>query len=519
MLREILNNRDRSLSDYPALEEQYNKLTLEDIKYINQVLDDFKTQSYNSSDIIHGVYHVEKVFFFTFLLSKNIPEPYRRILLDAALYHDIGRIDNSEDTFHGEVSANIVDAYIKDNPLYKDKLNLVLLKALMYGHCRADRSDVNSLENVLDLAGLLTEEFENSAAYITFKALYMKLMNLLKDSDALDRKRFGDVGLAALNPKYLRHQSSPELIAISEELNALYFELMKADYVEINEDAVAPGECLHSIGFDFFKLNSVLEHGVLSQDEMKKRCIYVPRNFTGGNFDRWISVVNIALVKENSTALREFVNHGVTFKCNDVKMHDPLPNDKRAQALVQGLPWNKSNHEDERYVLGRISPTKIEEILIPADYVDRNIKDLIYIYNSLDIKLIKSRVVYYMKQTFTSPYSPLYEEVQGYLKEYEEKLNQYLGLDSDQKRTFGIFEYLNSTLVKINSVIARMIMVYYSQLFPQEKIGDITVSDVVEFELSKNKNITYTKRDNNGQLRFAISFVSQKEKGQEGKVL
>lgn len=519
MLREIVNDRDMSLSEYPALEKVNSELSIDDISYINSVLDDFKKQAYNSSDIIHGVYHVEKVFFFTYLLSKNIVEPYRRILLDAALYHDIGRENNAEDSFHGEISARIVDSYIKDNPIYQDKFNLVLLKALMYGHCREDRTDINSLENILDESDLLTEELESSTEYIAYKNIYKELMKLLKDADALDRKRFGDVGLAALNPKYLRHQSAPELIAIAEELNALYFELMKNNYVEVNEENIIPGECLHSIGFDFFKLNSVLDNGVLSQDEMKKRCIYVPRNFTGGNFDRWISVVNIALVRENSTALREFVNHGVTFKCQDVKMHDPLPNDKRAQALVQGLPWNKSNHEDERYVLGRIAPSKIEEVLIPAQYVSENLMNLRYIYNSLDIKLIKSRVIYYMKQTFTSPYSPLALEAKEYLEEYENKLNTYLCLDAEKKRTFKTAEYLDDTLNKINNVIARMISTYYSSFFPSDKIGNITVLDVVEFELSKNKNITYSKVDNNGQIRLAITFTNQKEKEGEGKVL
>lgn len=516
MLKRILNARDMSLNDYPALEKVIDTLSVDDIKYINGVLDDFKERSYSSSDIIHGVYHVEKVFFFTYLLSKNIEEPYRRILLDAALYHDIGRENNAEDSFHGEASARKVNNYIMDNPIYENEENLALLRALIYGHCRDDNNDINSLENILYDCDLYTDELESNTEYIKYRNLYLELMRLLKDADALDRKRFGDVGLAALNPKYLRHQSSPELINIAEDINALYFELMKENYVVIDEESIKPGECLHSVGFDFFKINSVLEHGILSQDEMKKRSIHVPRNFTGGNFDRWISVVNIALVRENSTALKEFVEHGVTFKCLDVKMHEPLPNDKRAKALVQGLPWNKSNHNDERYVLGRIPPSKIIEIQIPANYVNSNLASLRYIYNSLDINLIRSRVTYYMKQTFTSPYSPLYTEAQEYLDEYKQKLDRYLVLNPENKREMDLVTYLDDTLNKLNNVIARMIINYYSKFFSQEEFASLTVVDVVEHELSKNKNISYNKIDNNGQVILKISFTNVKE--DEGKV-
>ena len=57
----------------------------------------------------------------------------------------------------------------------------------------------------------------------------------------------------------------------------------------------------------------------LSQEEMKKRQLKVPRNFAGGNFDRWISVVDIRLLKLSATASQEFVERGVTFVCQKVK--------------------------------------------------------------------------------------------------------------------------------------------------------------------------------------------------------
>ena len=59
------------------------------------------------------------------------------IITDAALYHDIGRINDYEDSLHGYCSANRIDTVVK-HPIYKDIENLNILKAIMDGHSVSD---------------------------------------------------------------------------------------------------------------------------------------------------------------------------------------------------------------------------------------------------------------------------------------------------------------------------------------------------------------------------------------------
>lgn len=508
MLEKILNDRDMSLESYPYVNDLLNNLSFEERNYLLKVLTQFHEESYTCGTVIHGIYHVEKVLLSTFFLSRNIQEPYRRVLLDAALYHDIGRINNDEDEFHGAASANLVKSYIKDNLIYREQNNLILLKALMYGHCRADKCDIISFEDILYELDLLEPELTGELKGI--QEIYLQLMAILKDADALDRKRFGDAGIASLNPRFLRINESHDLIPFCEEINALYYELMKANYVEIDESNIPEGNCMHSVGFDFFKINSVIKHGVLSQDEMKKRLMRIPRNFTGGNFDRWISVVDISLVK-NSTAVREFVEHGVTFRCHGVKMHEPLPHNKRTEALEKGLPWNKSNHEDERYVLNRIEPKKIKKIIIPENYVNTSILDLIYLYNSLDAEIIRARVNYYLKQTYTPEDSLYGRVVLQYLAAYEEKIDEYLSLSSEERKTIDLYDFLNPSLIDINQTIAKMLYQYYAKFFESSKLDNITVLDVVLLELSQNKDIHFKQETFEGAIEIGISFSEMPE--------
>lgn len=499
MLNNIISDRNSlDLREFPVVSQVLNGLSQEEVKELLSLLMNMqKDKLYRG--LVHGEYHSEKVLMFCYLIAKerNLPEPYRQILFDAAMYHDIGRENNAENTIHGMTSSMRIDSVVRGNPLYEDKFNLLLLKSAMYTHSRSDSDDLDSYVDVANSLDLLDSNFNLTPVLEKFQVIYNEISRILKDADALDRKRFGDAGFEALNVNMLRYKESVNLVQFAEELNALYYELMKLNYAEVDETKIPEAPCVHSVGFDFFKINSVLTHGILSQEEMKRRQLQVPRNFAGGNFDRWISVVDIRLLKIKATASREFIDHGVSFVCERVKMHEPSSAADREDAIVTGMPWNKSNHEDERYVKNRIAPEKIVAINIPTAYINRSILGtaktgdpkydcarMIYIYNSLDIKMIKQRVQYYKDKTQTDDNSPYWQLIVQSVESYERILNA-----REQYRQ-TIARYLNPILEEINNNIGKMLYAYYYR-----KIGnggqDITVLDVVNYELSLNYSIDY----------------------------
>lgn len=77
------------------LDEKQKNFFREIVKNIN------KGKLYNS--MFHGLHHSQKVLLFAYLigLQENLDEVDMQIIVDAAVYHDIGRTDDSNDSFHG----------------------------------------------------------------------------------------------------------------------------------------------------------------------------------------------------------------------------------------------------------------------------------------------------------------------------------------------------------------------------------------------------------------------------------
>ena len=121
------------------LKEQYDHgrlMFLGDIDEIIYYLDDIKAEQLYKSDF-HGLYHSQKVCFFAYLIGKheNLSETEMKILLDAAIYHDMGRENDNEDNLHGSASARLIDQVVKyDNPT-----DMYYLKAIVDAHSKPDK--------------------------------------------------------------------------------------------------------------------------------------------------------------------------------------------------------------------------------------------------------------------------------------------------------------------------------------------------------------------------------------------
>jgi len=120
---------------------------------------------------IHGRNHNERVLMHSIILSAllNIDRESLKIVVYAAMYHDIGRVNDIEDKSHGKRSADKINELVLD--LNNEQMNI--LKAIVCCHSLHD------------------SEFENVCKEYGIKDIDLckMLFNILKDSDALDRVR------------------------------------------------------------------------------------------------------------------------------------------------------------------------------------------------------------------------------------------------------------------------------------------------------------------------------------------
>lgn len=124
---------------------------------------------YNS--YLHGFNHNIRVLIHSIILTSllDLSEDTLKIVVYAAMYHDIGRVNDTEDKFHGKRSADKISELKLD--LTEEQKNILM--AIVRGHCLPD------------------EEFENVCKEYDIKNIKLcrTLFNILKDSDALDRVR------------------------------------------------------------------------------------------------------------------------------------------------------------------------------------------------------------------------------------------------------------------------------------------------------------------------------------------
>ena len=149
----------------------------------------------------HGYTHIERVTLFSYFLAinNNLTTRDTQLLLYAAMYHDIGRIDDSMDQYHGLRSANKLDQL--ELNVTPEELNI--LKTIITCHSIPDEwfEEVAQENNILD--------FDRTR----------KLFNILKDADGLDRVRLGCPHVAL---DFLRCETSKKMIPLAYQLINFY---------------------------------------------------------------------------------------------------------------------------------------------------------------------------------------------------------------------------------------------------------------------------------------------------------
>ena len=183
-----------------VLDKYYKQISIYDLIFVtknsNLLIDKINSIDVNSlfNSYIHGASHAIRVSILANYIGKSyhLNNDQIELLIDSAIYHDIGRINDLDDVEHGYRSSLLIDNIIFN----KDLVYMNNLKAIITSHSYDDSYD----EDIISHYDYL---YDN----IRF------LISIFKDSDALDRVRTND-----LDSSYLRCNMSKSLIKTSYDL-------------------------------------------------------------------------------------------------------------------------------------------------------------------------------------------------------------------------------------------------------------------------------------------------------------
>ena len=152
----------------------------------------------------HNIDHVERVLFYSMYMGEELglSSDQMNILIEAAKFHDSGRVNLQTDTNHAELSAVKALKELENN-YSEEELNKIAA-VIEYHEAGDTNADINRIFSKYNIS--------NSDANDVYK-----IATILKDADALDRVRFP----GNLNEKYLRNELATELIKSSYQIQEI----------------------------------------------------------------------------------------------------------------------------------------------------------------------------------------------------------------------------------------------------------------------------------------------------------
>jgi hypothetical protein len=156
-----------------------------------------QTEWFHNPQGIHALSHTKRVLLLGLILAylEKLPDQDRDLICQAAIYHDIGRITDGYDTGHGIASYRklVGKNLLKQVPAAE----LETIRFIIEKHAVADKAAIKQV----------------SKYNLTNIEHTLKLCNIFKDADGLDRVRIND-----LNPDYLRSPSAQKLLLLAHQL-------------------------------------------------------------------------------------------------------------------------------------------------------------------------------------------------------------------------------------------------------------------------------------------------------------
>lgn len=166
------------------------------------MMNNFNTEFLYKSRV-HGIQHIVRTSINAYIIAiiESLPERYVAMCIESAKYHDIGRMDDSENPFHGLYGAKKATSLdILSQYFTAEEKEIILF--LITAHSVDDKYTQEIFENLFNISS-------------NNRKTALLLLSVLKDADALDRFR---LTMHSLQTQYLRMVSSKSLVKSSMEL-------------------------------------------------------------------------------------------------------------------------------------------------------------------------------------------------------------------------------------------------------------------------------------------------------------
>ncbi len=232
---------------------------------------------------------------------------------------------------------------------------------------------------------------------------------------------------------------------------------------------------LHSVMFNPFKLESILQNGIMSFNEASKSNFSFTRNTFGYNFDDYISMTRYMYVSfgDKNTSFYNYTLKGITLIVED-------------QDFIYNHKDMYFNYPDEVFVKDKVDKENIKGILLPLKYLDYLLEELpmfnLKSTSYVNIKHTCDDLINYLKTLNYDVNMPLYNI---YLNDLYQVI---LKLQKDENNSMLLEEFMECK-ISLNEFIAKEVQNAFDKKF-NKKIT--TLEEMATFIAEKyNKKIYY----------------------------
>lgn len=222
-----------------AQERNMFELSNDEKNNIYNVMRRVSQTPYYDMNQFHSLDHIRKVVMFSGILAKNegLNKEETTILLAAAAFHDSGREGaEGELDSHAVASARQVREFFENNPdnefgITSENISIIQAAIEYHEHKEPEKGHIDAVK-----IGQLAFKYDINPEKC---GTLIKVSELLKDADALDRARFGkkNENKWSLDSRYLKSNTakSISLLRFSEECNAEFSERCEQEQDEKTE--------------------------------------------------------------------------------------------------------------------------------------------------------------------------------------------------------------------------------------------------------------------------------------------
>lgn len=232
---------------------------------------------------------------------------------------------------------------------------------------------------------------------------------------------------------------------------------------------------LHSVMFNPFKLESILQNGIMSFNEASKSNSSFTRNTFGYNFDDYISMTRYMYVSfgDKNTSFYNYTLKGITLIVED-------------QDFIYNHQDMYFNYPDEVFVKGKVDKENIKGILLPLKYLDYLLEELpmfnLKSTSYVNIKHTCDDLINYLKTLNYDVNMPLYNI---YLNDLYQVV---LKLQKDENNSMLLEEFMECK-ISLNEFIAKEVQNAFDKKFNKKFT---TLEEMTTFIAEKyNKKIYY----------------------------